>query len=148
MINDLARILKERLGLEPGRDCIVGGGLVSVDLGIYHEPSGQRVAVQVNKISPSSGTAAEGGAAAEAAVDRRAFAESRATRRVLESFGWRMATVAERDWLAAGEDEHKKLHLTVAALNDALGGGGGGGGGHDHQHGHDHTHSGGCGCKH
>ena len=82
--------------------------------------------------------------AAEGPVpNAKAYAESRTRQRVLQSFGWATASLSEREWLAAGSDDHKKMHLAIGAIKKALGldGGDGSNGGHHHHHA-------GCGCSH
>ena len=36
-LEDIARVLEHKLGLKPGRNCVVGEGLATVDLGLFLE---------------------------------------------------------------------------------------------------------------
>ena len=84
----------------------------------------------------------EEGAAGSGGEAAKRFALDKTHRRVLQSFGWAIATVSEPKWAAAAGNDHAKIHLVVDAVNEALGAGGGdkAAGGHQHH--------GGCGCSH
>lgn len=119
-----------------------------MDLGLFLE--GRQVAVQLEPppAAPSQGDATLAGstnvataaaaAAAASAAAAKAFAEGRTRQRVLQSFGWAVATVSELEWAAAMDDDHTKVHLVLGAVKMALGKTEDGEGGHQH-------HSG-CGC--
>ncbi len=143
-LDDVARVMEARLGLQPGRNCIVGEGLASVDLGLFLDEKKARGSECIGSLQISRSTLQVSleiePAAAEslAASSARLFAEAKTRRRVLQSFGWSVATLSEAEWSAAGEDDHKKVHLIVSCVNKALGHG---------EDGH-HHHSSGCGCNH
>ena len=112
-----------------------------MDLGLFLE--GRQVAVQLEPppAAPSQSNATPAGseaATAAAASAAKAYAEVRTRQRVLQSFGWAVATVSELEWAAAEGDDHAKVHLALGAVKKALGKTEGGEGGHQH-------HSG-CGC--
>ena len=157
-MEDIARVLEHKLGLKPGRNCIVGEGLATVDLGLFLE--GKQVWSKVKLLGrPPPHLWRDGGhalleylsqvavqleeeelqsvAAAAAAGAAKRFAEDKTRRRVLQSFGWSIAAVSWPQWEAAVGNDHAKIHLIVDAVNKALGGGKGG-----------HEHHSGCGCSH
>ena len=98
-----------------------------------------KVAIQVEEDGASS-TAGAAGPTATAAEAAKRFAEDKTRRRVLQSFGWAIASVPEPKWSSAAGNDHAKIHIVVDAVNAALGGGKEAAGGHHH-------HSG-CGCSH
>jgi hypothetical protein len=107
-----------------------------VDLGLFLD--GYQVAIELQPM-PAPGASPPDATALSA----RAFSALRTRQRVLQSYGWAMASVSEQEW-AGAKDDHAKVHLIVDAINKGLGHGGdknqGGGGAGGHKHGS------GCGC--
>ncbi|GAX82724.1 hypothetical protein CEUSTIGMA_g10150.t1 [Chlamydomonas eustigma] len=134
LIQDVARVMESRLHLKPGRGCIVGEGLTTVDLGIFVD--GKQIAIQLDQ-SPATISTPEGTGPSTA----RLFAERKTQQRVLQSFGWVVASLMDKEWHDAGSDDHVKVHLIVEAVNKALGK-------EDDSQGEHHYHHAGCGCSH
>jgi hypothetical protein len=111
-----------KLGLKPGRDCILHDGLVTVDLAVYHQPSDTNLGILLRPDAASDAQA------------RRAFAEIKSKTQVLKSIGWASSVVPIGSWLRL-RDTHEKTHLLVDNLNEAL---------TEKQH----KHHEGCGCSH
>ncbi|KAG1664629.1 hypothetical protein FOA52_011766 [Chlamydomonas sp. UWO 241] len=122
VLEDVALVLERLTGVAPGRGCVIGEGLATVELGLMVQ--GYHVSLEL------AGHGAAGGGST------RELAEARVRSHVLASQGWAAAIIDEVEWAAA--DEHKRVHLVVDAVNKAVGqdkeAGGGGG----------HEHSGGC----
>ncbi|GFR47823.1 hypothetical protein Agub_g9600 [Astrephomene gubernaculifera] len=139
----------EDMGLQPGRNCVVGDGVAVVDVGLYLQ--GVKVALQMEENRPSE-------------ADSKSYAQLRTTHTMLQAHGWHLAVLVASDWRLL--DSEQKPNYLAFCINHAVGGGhkhgqgccggahkqGGCGGEHKHEHGgcgsaHKHEH-GGCGGEH
>lgn len=119
----------QAMGLQPGRNCVVGDGLALVDVGLYLD--GVKVALEMEENRPT----------ASAPSSARGFALKHTMRRVMQAHGWHTVTLAASDWRRLDADQ--KQHYLAHCINHALGSHGQGGHGHGHGA---HSHGGGsCG---
>jgi hypothetical protein len=70
-----------------------------------------QVAIELDQL-PSPGI--EKGQMTDAAGAAKRFAEIKTRVRMLQSFGWAVATVSELEWAAAKENDHAKVCIPLA----------------------------------
>ena len=121
VIDEIETILL-KLKLKPGRDCVLHDGLVTVDVGVYHQPSDSNLGILLRADTASDGHA------------RRVFAEIKSKTQVLKSIGWASSVISTGSWLRM-RDTSERTHYLVDRLNEAL----------TEKH---HQHHEGCGCSH
>ncbi|KAG2494955.1 hypothetical protein HYH03_006890 [Edaphochlamys debaryana] len=132
-MDDVAKLLEE-MGLQPGRNCVIGDGLAVADVGLFLDVGPPLGGVKVAMEMEEERSALAGPASA------REYALKRALRSVMQAHGWHVATVARSDWLRLDPDQRVDYLSSViyTALSPP---------GHN-AHGHKHGESCGHGHKH
>lgn len=126
------------MGLQPGRNCVVGEQLDVVAVGLYLQgQAGQGVQVALEMEEQRPGLLPEPGSGSSS----RAYSLKRTRQRLLQACGWHLVTLAAQDWRKLDADQRQ--HYLAYCINHALGGGHG----HSHSHaGGAHSHAAGSGC--
>lgn len=127
---DTVALALERLGVKPGRDCEILGGLMTVDLAVHLPDQKRQVAIDVTPRPPEGGGGDDDDRGATGRprsphTPQRAWALAQARRHALKANGWHYVQLPAIEVLAAMGDEEEEEALVrerVLAAGDEGGG--------------------------